>query len=56
MVMFDNKPFKLSNIQFYKEDTPVPIQSSKLLHTADFLTLTFDTQKNGVKGECIGHG
>ena len=48
-VTFDNEPFKLSNVQFYKEDKPVHIQSSKLLHTADFLTLTFDTQKNRVK-------
>ena len=55
-VTFDNKPFKLSNVQFYNDNKPVPIQSSKLLHTADFLTLTFDTQKNGVKGKRIGHG
>ena len=55
-VTFDNKSFKLSHVQFYKVDTPVPIQSSKLLHTTDFLTLTFNTQKNGVKGERIGHG
>ena len=52
---FDNKPFKLSNVQFCKDDKPVHIQSSKLLHTADFLTLAFDTQKNGVKGKHIGH-
>jgi hypothetical protein len=51
----DNKPFKLSNVQFYQDNKPVSIQSSKLLPVADFLTLTFDTQKNGVKGECIGH-
>ena len=55
-VTFDNEPFKLSNVQFYKDNKPVPIQSSKLLHTADFLTFTFDTQKNGIKGERIGHG
>ena len=53
---FDNEPFKLSNVQFYQDDKPVPIQSSELLPAADFLTLTFDTQKNGVKGERIGHG
>ena len=34
----------------------MPIQPSKLLYTADFLTLTFDTQKNGVKGKRIGQG
>lgn len=55
-VTFDNEPFKLSNVQFYQDDKPVPIQSSELLPAADFLTLTFDTQKNGVKGERIGHG
>ena len=52
-VTFDNEPFKLSNVQVYKDDKPVHIQSSKLLHTADFLTLTFDTQKNGIKGKHI---
>ena len=36
-VAFDNTPFKLSNVQFYKDDKPVPIKPSKLLHTADFL-------------------
>ena len=35
-VIFDNKPFKLSNVQIYKDNKPVPIQSSKMLHTADF--------------------
>ena len=49
-VTFDNKPFKLSNVQFYKDNKPVSIQSSKLLCAADFLTLPFDTQKNGIKG------
>ena len=55
MVTSDNKPFTLSNVQFYKDDKLVPIQSSKFLHTADFLTLTFNTQKKGVKGKWIGH-
>ena len=54
-VTFDKEPFKLSNVQFYQDDKPVPIQSSKLLHTTDFLTLTLDTQKNSVKGKWIGH-
>ena len=39
----------------YKDNKPVPTQSSELLPAADFLTLTFDTQKNGVNGERIGH-
>ena len=54
-VDFDNNPFKLSNVQLYKDNKPLPILPSKLLHTEDFLTLTFDTQKNGVKGEHFGH-
>ena len=54
-VKFFRKPFKLSNIQFYKDDKPVPICLSKMLHTADILTLTFDMQKNCVKSNCIGH-
>ena len=53
---FDNEPFKLSNVQYYQDDKLVHIQSSNLLPMADFLTLTFDTQKDGVKGKCIGHG
>jgi hypothetical protein len=54
-VTFDKNPFKKSNFQFYQDDKPVFTQSSKLLHAADFLTLTFDTQTNVVKGEHIGH-
>ena len=53
-VTFDNEPFKLSNVQFYQHDEPIPILSSELLPAADFQTLTFDTQKNSVKGEHIG--
>ena len=55
-VTFDNEPFKLSKVQFYQDNKQVPTQSSKLLFAADFLTLTFDTQKNSVKGKHIGHG
>ena len=49
----DNEPFKMSNVQFYADDDPLPQLSPRL---PDFLTLTFDTQENGVKGEKIGHG
>ena len=52
----DNKPLKLSNIQFWQDEKSVPTQSSKLLHVADFLTLTFDRQENSVKGKHIRHG
>ena len=55
-VTFDNKPFKLSKVKIYKDDKPVLIHLSKLLlHTADFITLPFDTQKNGVKGKHISN-
>ena len=36
MVTFDNKPFKLSNTLFYQDNKHVPIQTIKLLHSADF--------------------
>jgi hypothetical protein len=55
-VTFDNKLFKILNVQFYKDDKPVPTQSSKLLFEANFLTPTFDTHKNSVNGMQIGHG
>ena len=42
----DNKPFKFLNIQFYKGNKSVLTQTSKLLYTADFLTLTLDKQKS----------
>ena len=34
--------FKLSNLQFYHKNKPVPKQSSTMLHIAGFLTLTFN--------------
>ena len=40
-VTFENEPFKLSNVQFYQDIKAVPTQSSKLLHMAAFLTLTY---------------
>ena len=43
-------------LPIYQDDKPVPIRSSELLPAADFLTLTFDTQKNSVKGKHVGHG
>ena len=52
---FDNKPFKLSNAQFYHNDVLVPVHSSELLHTAEFLLFTFGTQRNCIKGKHIGY-
>ena len=54
-ITYDNEPFKLSNVEFYLLDQPVRLDSP-LLQQSDFMTLTFDTQKNGTKGEKIGHG
>jgi hypothetical protein len=54
-VTFDIEPFMLSNVQFRQDNKLVLTQSSELLYAADFLTLTFDTQKNRVKGKHIGH-
>ena len=55
-VTIDNKPFKLSNVQFYQDNKPVLTQTSKLLYTANlFLPYLWHTE-NSVNGECIGHG
>ena len=48
-ITYDNEPFKLSNVNFYLLDQPFPLDSP-LLQQSDFMTLTFDTQKNGTKG------
>ena len=53
-VTFENEPFKLLKVQFY-QDKAVPTQSSKLLHMAAFLTLTFYTYKKGINDKRIGH-
>ena len=55
-VTFDNKPFKSSNVQFYQDNKLRPTQSSELMPAADFLSLTFDTQKNSFKGNRSFHG
>ena len=44
----DNEPFKMSNVQFYADDDPLPQLSPRL---PDFLTLTFDTQKMALKAK-----
>ena len=53
-ITYDNEPFKLSNVNFYLLDQPFPLDSP-LLQQSDFMTLTFDTQKDGTKGGKIGH-
>ena len=54
----DSHPFRLSAISLWSHDVPVdPLTAPPaLLHTCTFISLTFDTQKNGIRAEQIGHG
>ena len=54
-VTFDNESFELSYVQFYKDKKPVPLQSSKLLHTADSFNPHLWHTNELHKGKCIGH-
>ena len=51
-------PFNLRNIQFFVVDQPTQATtaSATTCDTSTFVSLLFTTQKNGVKGESIGHG
>ena len=51
-------PFNLRNIQFFVGDQPTQatIDSATTCAATTFVSLLFTTQKNGVKGELIGHG
>ena len=53
----DSTPFTLADVQLFRGDTRLDLftASSEELLTATFSTLTFTTQKNGVRGEVIGH-
>ena len=50
-------PFRLKDVQFSIGQQPynVTMASNSVLAQADFVSLLFKTQKNGVKGESIGH-
>lgn len=52
----DGHPFHLQDVTAYHDDRPLRWQliSDAELATTNFVTLTFDTQKNGVRGEVIG--
>eukprot|EP00980_Cylindrotheca_fusiformis_P029345 scaffold23366_cov215-Cylindrotheca_fusiformis.AAC.1 len=54
----DSSPFRLADITFYlgglRLDTATT--SDARLQSATFVTLEFTSQKNGVRGEVIGHG
>ncbi|KAL3809642.1 hypothetical protein ACHAXA_003728, partial [Cyclostephanos tholiformis] len=52
----DGDPFRLENVQLFIGDTRLPILVAPEceLRLARFASLTFTTQKNGVRGEVIG--
>ena len=51
-------PFSLKDVQFFIGQQPynAATASKDVLAQADFVSLLFTTQKNGVKGKSIGHG
>ena len=54
----DSAPFRLADVQLWKDNHPLDLLGaphSDLL-TATSCALTFTTQKNGARGEKIGHG
>lgn len=53
----DTQPFRLCDVQLFIGDTRMPPTTAPLedIQRATFATLTFTTQKNGVRGEVIGH-
>ena len=54
----DSHPFRIEDVQLWIDITPVNIHecpASDFLHCT-FVALTFSTQKNGTRGEAIGHG
>lgn len=54
----DSHPFRIKDIRLWREAQPVSITSCSDadLMAATFVSLTFSTQKNGTRGEVIGHG
>eukprot|EP00980_Cylindrotheca_fusiformis_P029294 scaffold22879_cov191-Cylindrotheca_fusiformis.AAC.4 len=54
----DSAPFRLADVTFYVGGLRLETSSAPLpqLLSATFVTLEFTTQKNGVRGEVIGHG
>ena len=53
----NNTPFKIQDVKLYHQGTLVDWQlaNQATLATVDSASLTFTTQKNGVKGEIIAH-
>lgn len=54
----DSHPFRIQDARLFAEDELIDAQSCDIavLDTCTFVSLTFSTQKNGTRGESIGHG
>ena len=54
----DSTPFRLCDIHLRQGPRRIPHMQCPIhdLHNANFVCLEFTTQKNGVRGELIGHG
>ena len=54
----DTQPFDFKSVQLFLGDTRLDVENSTdaQLRCATFASLTFDSQKNGVRGEVIGLG
>jgi len=54
----DSHPFKMDDVTFHAGNTKLDNfrSSEAALRSATFATLTFTTQKSGVRGEKVGHG
>ena len=54
----DTQPFDFKSVQLFLGDTRLDLATSTdaQLRCATFASLTFDTQKNGVRGEVVGLG
>ena len=51
----DDTPFRLNDVQLFIGNQRMPHNDHRL-HTATSVSLTFTTQKNGVRGEVVNHG
>jgi hypothetical protein len=54
----DSHPFRLCDVRFWLHSAPVDVATCPplTLLSCTFVSFTFSTQKNGIRGESIGHG
>jgi hypothetical protein len=54
----DSHPFRLADVKLWVDNAPLDIflAPQHTLLASTFVSLTFSTQKNGTRGEVIGHG